>query len=203
MFHVKHNNHPLAGVSRETEERLTVFVALLLSWNRTINLISKRDEEQVWERHVADSLNLLQYLPSSFDSAIDLGSGGGFPGIVLAIASDRRFTLIEADQRKAAFLREAARVCGAPAIVLGERAERAVLPAAPVITARALAPIKTLLTWATPLLAPGGICLFPKGRTVGAELTQAVQQWRMCVEQWPSPLDPAARVLRLSEISRV
>jgi len=203
MFHVKHNPHPPADVSRETKERLTAFVTLLLSWNRTINLISKRDEAQLWDRHVVDSLNLLQHLPPRFTSAIDLGSGGGFPGIVLAIASNRPFTLIEADQRKAAFLREAARVCGAPVTVLGVRVEKALVAAAPVVTARALAPIKTLLAWAAPILAPDGICLFPKGRTVGEELTEARREWRMRVEQWPSPLDPAARILRLSEITRV
>lgn len=189
-------------VSRETSDRLERFGDLVLSWNRTINLVSRRDEAQLRDRHIADSLNLLAYLPSGFDRAIDLGSGGGFPGLVLAIATGRPFDLVEADQRKAAFLREAARVVAAPVRVFPERIEAVRVPPAPLVTARALAPLSTLLAWATPLLAPGGVCVFPKGRSAAEELTQAQTEWHMRVEQWPSALDPSARILRLSEITR-
>lgn len=176
---------------------------LVLRWNRTINLVSKGDEPDLWSRHIQDSLNLLPYLPSGFSRAIDLGSGGGFPGMVLAIAADRPFALIESDQRKAAFLREAARAAKAPVTVHAVRAEAATLAPAPLITARALASLPTLLDWASPLLAHGGCCVFPKGRTVGEELTMAQRQWHMRVERWPSQLDPSAHILRLSEIARV
>lgn len=192
----------LPAVSRETADKLDSYVGMILAWNRTINLVSRRDEALLRERHIMDSLALLPYLPAEFDRAIDLGSGAGFPGLVLAIATGRHFDLVEADNRKAAFLREAARVTGAPVTVHAIRIEGARLPPAPLITARALAPLTTLLTWARPLLAPGGVCIFPKGRTALEELTQASAQWHMQVEQWPSPLDPCARILRLSEISR-
>lgn len=191
------------AVSRETADRLDRFLTLVLAWNRTINLVGKQDEAQLRQRHLEDSLALLPHLPEGFERAIDLGSGGGFPGLVLAIATGRHFDLVEADQRKAAFLREAARITGAPASVHAVRIETARLPPAPLVTARALAPLPTLLAWAAPLLAPGGVCVFPKGRTAGEELTEARRQWHMRVEQWSNPLAPDARILRLSEISRV
>ena len=194
---------PVPAVSRETAERLDQFVALVLAWNRTINLIGKQDAAQIRARHLDDSLALLPHLPEGFTRAIDLGSGGGFPGLVLAIATGRPFDLVESDQRKAAFLREAARVTNAPATVHAARIEAVRLAPAPLVTARALAPLATLLDWATPLLAPGGVCVFPKGRTAEQELTQAREQWHMRVEQWSNPLAPDARILRLSEISRV
>ena len=200
---MKHKLPTDLPVSRETAERLADYVDLVRQWNRTINLVSRHDVDHLWDRHVRDSLNLLPHLPPNFTDAIDLGSGGGLPGVVLAIATGKPFSLIEADHRKAAFLREATRATGARITVHAIRAETAALPPAELITARALAPLPLLLEWATPLLTPNGVCVFPKGRTVEEELTAARTQWHMRVEQWPSPLDPSARILRLSEISRV
>ncbi len=157
----------------------------------------------IWDRHIVDCLTLLPLLPVTFSHAIDLGSGGGLPGMVLAIATGRVFHLVESDQRKAAFLREAARETAATATVHPVRIEALKLAPAPVITARALAPLDMLLTWAQPLLTSDGICLFPKGRTATDELTQARRRWQMRVEQVPSPTDPAATILKISEISRV
>jgi 16S rRNA (guanine527-N7)-methyltransferase len=194
---------PAPPVSRETRDRLDRFLALVLTWNRTINLVGRQDEGQLRQRHLEDSLALLPYLPPGFERAIDLGSGGGFPGLVLAIATGRHFDLVESDQRKAAFLREAARISEAPATVHAIRIEAARLPPAPLVTARALAALPALLEWAVPLLAAGGVCVFPKGRTADQELTDARQQWHMRVEHWSNPLAPDARILRLSEISRV
>jgi 16S rRNA (guanine527-N7)-methyltransferase len=193
----------LEAVSRETTERLTVYVDLLLRWNRTINLISRRDETFVWERHVADAVGLAPYLPDGADTAIDLGSGAGLPGLVLAIVTGRHFHLVEADQRKSAFLREAIRATAATASVHAVRIEALHLAPVPVVTARALAPLDVLLGWAVPFLAPGGVCVFPKGRGVEAELTRAASQWHMRVERAPSATDPTATILRLSEIRRV
>jgi 16S rRNA (guanine527-N7)-methyltransferase len=192
-----------SAVSRETTDRLDRFLTLVLTWNRTINLVGKQDEAQLRQRHLEDSLGLLPHLPPDFERAIDLGSGGGFPGLVLAIATGRHFDLVEADQRKAAFLREAARITEASATVHAVRIEAVRLAPAPLVTARALAPLPVLLGWAVPLLAPGGMCVFPKGRTAEEELTQARRQWHMRVEQWSNPLAPDARILRLSEIARV
>jgi len=203
VFHVKHPPPPEIHVSRETLDKLDVYVSLVLTWNRTINLVSVRDEAFIRSRHLDDSLDLLPYLPPSFDRAIDLGSGAGFPAIPLALATGRHFDLIEADKRKAAFLREAARLTGAPITVHSERIERASLPAAPLVTARALAPLPLLLAWSHRFLAPHGACVFPKGQAIAEELTQATRQWHMRIEQWPNPRQPEATILRLSEITRV
>jgi 16S rRNA (guanine527-N7)-methyltransferase len=184
-------------------ERLRNYIDLLLRWNRTINLIARGDEPNVWDRHIADCLALLPLLPPDFARAIDLGSGAGLPGLVLAIATVRPFDLVEADRRKAAFLREAARATGAPATIHAARIETISLPPAPLITARAVAPLPTLLQWATRFLAPGGVCVFPKGRTAATELTAAAAQWHMHVDRFPSPTDPQATILRISEINRV
>ncbi len=137
------------------------------------------------------------------DRAIDLGSGAGFPGLVLAIATGVPFDLVEADQRKAAFLREAARQTGAPVRVHAVRIEAAAIAPAPLVTARALAPLPKLLALAAPLLAPGGTCLFLKGANVQAELTEAAAQWHMRVETIPSRTEPGACILRITDLSRV
>lgn len=190
-------------VSRETRERLAAYVDLLLRWQRTINLISQRDIEQVWTRHIADALQLVALIPPGTDRGIDLGSGAGLPGLVLAIATGIPFALVEADHRKAAFLREAARLTAAPASVHATRIEAAAIPPAPLITARALAPLDILLRWASPMLTAGGICLFPKGRGVEDELTAAAARWHMHVLRTPSHTDPSATILRISEIGPV
>jgi 16S rRNA (guanine527-N7)-methyltransferase len=200
---VKHQPAGIDAVSRETRQRLAAYVDLLLRWQRTIHLISQHDVEQVWTRHIADSLQLVPLIPPQADRGIDLGSGAGLPGLVLAIATGIPFDLVEADHRKAAFLREAARLTAAPASVHASRIEAAAIPRAPLITARALAPLDTLLGWAAPLLAPGGSCLFPKGRGVEDELTAAAARWHMHILRTPSRTDPSATILRISEIGSV
>jgi 16S rRNA (guanine527-N7)-methyltransferase len=202
MFHVKHQ---LAAddVSRETRLVLERFASLLVRWNRTVNLIARQDEPWVWDRHIADSLQLVPLMVPRPDRAIDLGSGAGFPGLILALATQVPFTLIEADQRKAAFLREAARLTGASAEVCVARIEGAELPPAALVTARALAPLPKLLSLAAPLLAPGGTCLFLKGAGVGAELTAAAGEWHIQAERIPSRTAADASILRITELSRV
>jgi 16S rRNA (guanine(527)-N(7))-methyltransferase RsmG len=180
---------------------LQQYITLLLRWNRTINLIARGDEIAIWERHVADSLALIPLLPPDFSHAIDIGSGGGFPGLVLAIATGRPFHLVESDLRKATFLREASRATNAPAVVHAERMEKLNLAPAPLITARAAAPLPLLLRWSAPLLAPHGVCVFPKGRGVEDELTAAHIEWNMRVERFNSPTDSSATILRISEVT--
>ncbi len=199
---MKHGSAP-NGVSRETLEALEQFTALLLRWNRTVNLVSSRDELSLRERHIADSLQLIPLMQPLPARAIDLGSGAGFPGLILALATSSQFDLIEADQRKAAFLREAARVTGAPVRIHATRIESAGLAPAPLVTARAVAPLSKLLALAAPLLAPGGHCLFLKGASVASELTDAAAQWHMHVERIPSRTAPDACILRISNPSRV
>lgn len=192
------------GVSRETEAKLREFLALLQRWNARINLVADRDEESLWQRHVLDSLQLAPLLPSGGGPIVDLGSGAGFPGLILALASNRPTHLVESDRRKAAFLIEAARTLGLSEVKIHPtRIEAAILPPAAVVSARALAPLPDLLRHAQRLLAPGGTALFPKGRTAEQELTAAAQGWNMRVERFPSRTDPASTILRISEIRPV
>ena len=210
MFHVKHPKSGIsegilksAGLSSAALEALDRFAELLLRWNRTVNLIARGDEGNLWDRHIADSLQIVPMLRSvpAPDRAIDLGSGGGFPGLVLAIATGIPFDLIESDQRKCAFLREAARITGAPASVYAMRIDAVRLSPAPLITARALAPLPVLLSLAAPLLAPKGVCVFLKGANADAELTAAAVGWHMRTERFPSRTSPDASILRISEIA--
>ncbi len=189
------------GVSRETEARLHDYVALLLRWNAKINLVAESTLDAVWQRHVLDSLQLLPLLPELPGSLTDLGSGAGFPGLVLAATSGRETHLVESDRRKCAFLLEAARTLGLTRVhIHPQRIEAATPPPAAIVTARALAPLPLLLSYAVNKLAPGGFALFPKGRTADEELTAAARHWTMHIEQFPSRTDSAASILRLSEI---
>lgn len=191
-------------VSRETRIRLRNLLILLRRWNTRINLVADAPEEEQWQRHILDSLQLVPLLPASPEPLVDLGSGAGFPGLVLAIATGCETHLIEADRRKAAFLIEASRHLGVARVtVLSTRIERAAPPPARVVTARALAPLSGLLPHAHRLLAPGGIAVFPKGRTAEEELTAAAADWTMRIERFPSRTDPTATILRLSEIRPV
>jgi 16S rRNA (guanine527-N7)-methyltransferase len=191
------------AVSRETQQRLSAFAARLLIWNRKINLISRADEPLLWHRHIADALQLAPLIPPHTESLIDLGSGAGFPGLVLAIVTAIPATLIESDQRKAAFLREMARAVGAPVTVLACRIEQARCPPAGLITARALAPLPALLALAAPLLAPGGVCLFPKGQSAEQEIDQARRAWTLRIERHISQIDRSGVILRISEVAHV
>jgi 16S rRNA (guanine527-N7)-methyltransferase len=185
------------------DARLATYRDLLLRWNRTINLVSARTAEDVDRRHVADSLQIVPLLPEEGPIA-DLGSGGGLPGLVIAAAlPEREVHLVESDRRKAAFLIEAAAAMGLKRVkVHPQRIEEASLPPVAAVTARALAPLAALLGFAAPLLAPGGICVFPKGRAAEEELTTAAAHWHFTTERFQSRTDPEATILRLSEIRR-
>ena len=199
---MKHRTASRTDVSRETEARLSAYADLLRAWNRRINLISRADESNLWVRHIEDSLQLASLIPRDCDRAIDLGSGAGFPGLVLSIATGIHFHLVESDQRKAAFLREAARVAGAPVAVHATRAEDADIPPASLVTARALAPLRQLLAIAHRFIAPGGVALLPKGISAEQELTEARAEWNMRVERFPSRTHPDGAILKLSEVER-
>ena len=192
---------PAFNVSRETSDRLVIFAALLLRWNARINLISRSDEPHLHKRHIEDSLQLAGLVPPGVERAIDLGSGAGFPGLVLAIACDVSFDLVEADQRKAAFLREAIRATGAKAQVHAQRIETVALAPAALVTARALAPLSALLGFAAPLLSPGGICLFAKGENAEREVCEAEAAWTVRIERHISRTDRSGVILRLSEVA--
>jgi 16S rRNA (guanine527-N7)-methyltransferase len=187
--------HP---VSRETVARLETLVVLLRKWQRSHNLVAASTLETIWTRHIADSLQLLALAPAT-GGWVDLGSGGGFPGLVIAIAGERPVTLIESNGKKAAFLREAGRACGATVDVRHARIEEA-LPtihreSVAVISARALANLTELCGFAAPFVKAGAIALFPKGQDVDAELTEATRYWSIDFEKRPSHTDPTASVL--------
>lgn len=187
------------GVSRETQERLRAYEALVHEWNPRINLVSPRDLPRLWERHVMDCAQLASLLPEG--TLGDIGSGGGLPGIVLAIMRAGPVHLVESDRRKSAFLLEAARRLALPHVTVHpRRIEDAALPPLAALTARALAPLDALLAHAHRLLAPDGVAVFPKGRTADAELTQAAARWLMRVERLPSATDPESTILRLTEV---
>jgi 16S rRNA (guanine527-N7)-methyltransferase len=179
---------------------LTAYEALLRKWNATINLISAADLPLLWPRHIEDSLQLGSIAGPLPPRAIDLGSGAGFPGLILAIAFGIEMELIEQDQRKAAFLREAVMVTGATARVHAARIERVKCPPAPLVVARALAPLPLLLRLAAPLLNPDGICLFSKTLAVEPEITEAERHWSMRIDRIPSETDANGVILRIGEL---
>lgn len=178
----------LTPVSRETEDRLVAIVALLEKWQRTINLVAPASLPQIWTRHIADSLQLVPLAGEAL-RWVDLGSGGGFPGLVVACVLAERpgadVTLIESDTRKAAFLREAARIAELPATVLPARIEKVapkIAAGVEVVSARALAPLPKLIDLAYPFLAQGATGLFLKGQDVDNELTETAKSWRIDTE---------------------
>jgi 16S rRNA (guanine527-N7)-methyltransferase len=190
-----------AALSPGLREKLLVYAELIARWNRTIRLVSAHDVPAIWTRHVMDSLQLLPLMPAGLPGAIDLGSGGGLPGLVLALASGVHFDLVESDARKAAFLREAAQATGAPVTVHAQRIEAVSLTPSGFLTARALAPLPKLLSLAAPLLAPGGLCLFPKGQSFDAEVDDARQFWTMTIETIQSRTSPEARLLLIRDLA--
>jgi len=194
----------MSNVSRETLEPLRTYSALIERWNKTINLVGKGDIQALWERHILDCLQMVDMIPANARRLIDLGSGAGLPGIVIALMRpDMTVVLTESDTRKAAFLQNAVVELKIRAELLSYRIETLSIPPAQVVTARALAPLSKLFTYAAPLLTEDGICLFPKGRNVKAELTAAEAEWQMEVESVPSQTDPESVILRIHGIRRV
>ena len=198
----------LVPVSRETAARLDEFVALLLRWQKAVQLVAPSTLPRLWTRHIADSLQIIEHAPAA-KRWIDLGSGGGFPGLVVAIAlADAPETivhLVESDTRKAAFLREAARIIGAPAEVHAERIESVAERFAgdvEIVTTRALAPLARLLELAAPLLRGGARGIFLKGQDVDNELTQAAKSWNISAETFPSRTDARGRILIIERAVR-
>jgi 16S rRNA (guanine527-N7)-methyltransferase len=186
------------GVSRETLDRLTRYAEALARWQARLNLVAPATLPDLWRRHMLDSAQLLPLLPSSARSLIDLGSGAGFPGLVLAILGVPEVHLVEADTRKCAFLREAARLAGAGNVTVHNRRIESLAPQAfDVVTARALAPLPELLTLARRFAGPGTIFLFPKGRGVAEELIKAPETATMRLDRIASRTDPGAAILKL------
>lgn len=197
----------LAGlsVSRETVTRLEAFAALVEKWTPRINLIAKASQKEIWQRHIIDSAQLFALAPPDFTHWTDLGSGGGFPGIVVAALAQENhpnaaFTLIESDQRKATFLRTAIRELGLPGTVLSDRIEAAAPQYADVVSARALAPLPDLLPLIRRHMNEDGRALIHKGRQAASEIAKAEAAWSFTLEDHPSITDPNARLLDIQRI---
>jgi len=195
------------NVSRESAEKLHIYVDLLHEWQQRMNLVSSASLSHVWTRHIADSLQLLRLLPEPPLTIVDLGSGAGFPGLVLALAQPYAVHLYESIGKKALFLREVIRATGAEAQVHQMRIEEASKdperPKADYLTARAVAPLDRLLELASPWLQEGTTGLFMKGQDVDVELTRATKSWNITYAKHPSMTDSRAVILRITEARRV
>ncbi|HXF52903.1 MAG TPA: 16S rRNA (guanine(527)-N(7))-methyltransferase RsmG [Hyphomicrobiaceae bacterium] len=198
------------GVSRETVHRLACYEALLRRWQRAVNLVAPSTLTEIWHRHFADSAQLAPLIPVSVKNLVDLGSGGGFPGLVLAIMlADRpnlRVRLIESDQRKAAFLRDVSRHTGVPVDIVPSRIEceetQASVGSADVVTARALAPLDRLLELAAALFGSETVGLFLKGRAAAREVSDARIRWRFDAELVGSVTEASGSVVVIRQLRR-
>jgi 16S rRNA (guanine527-N7)-methyltransferase len=190
------------GVSRETLARLKAYIGLLTDWNARHNLVSKASLDEVWQRHVLDSAQLAPLIPREAKTLADLGSGAGFPGLVLAVLLRERMavTLFEATRKKADFLRAVVDRLGLAVAVRNERIEETARATFDVLTARACAPLPELLEYAQHFAGPGTVCLFLKGQNVGVELTEVRKSWRMKVREHPSVTHPFGVVLEIREL---
>jgi 16S rRNA (guanine527-N7)-methyltransferase len=189
------------GVSRETLDRLTAYADILVDWNTLHNLVARSTLPHLWHRHLWDSAQLAPLVPAEARTLADLGSGAGFPGLVLAaMRPDLSVTLHEATAKKCAFLRAAAERMGLRVTIENARMED--LPPTPfdVVTARACAPLPRLLEYAHSFVGPNTVCLFLKGQNVGSELTEATRYWNMKVSQVPSQTDPSAAIVEVREL---
>lgn len=190
-------------ISRETRTKLDLYDILLSKWQASINLVGRSTLPEAETRHFADSLQLLDYIPKDAKALYDLGTGAGFPGLVLAIARpDLKVHLIESDQRKCAFLQTVARETGVDVAIHTARVENLTLPSPDVVTARALADLRQLLDWTAPWWEAWPECrlIFPKGATVDDELIEARDYYSFELEIKPSKTDPKARILLLGQV---
>lgn len=195
-------------VSRETFDALKAYESLVQRWNPAINLVSKASANSLWQRHIFDSAQIFSLCPPSALSWADLGSGGGFPGLVVAILAkelkpDLRVTLVESDLRKATFLRQAAQTLGVPVTVLSKRIEALEPMNIDVLSARALAPLVTLLGYVETHLQPAGTTIFPKGARFQDEIAEAQKVWAFDIDIKPSLSEAEAAILVIRNIHRV
>ena len=193
-------------VSRETFERLEAYVQLVQHWNPKINLVSRSSLNNIWERHILDSVQVYRLAPE-FNNWVDLGSGGGFPGMVCAImaienAPEAQFTFIESDQRKSAFLRSVARECGAKCTVISKRIEMVDPMNADILSARALSDLRRLLSFCDRHLRKSGTALLPKGASWKKEVEDARKEWNFTYEPITSLTESQAVILRIKGVSR-
>ncbi len=198
----------MTGVSRETESRLRAYLALLVKWQEKINLVSPATIKDAWGRHFVDSIQIEALLPEGAKTLYDLGTGAGFPGLVLAVLRpELSVTLVESDSKKCAFLQTVSRETGTPVAIQNSRIEAAAteLPAPDVITARALAPLESLLNYVRPWVeaAPDLVLIFPKGENWRSEIQAArAAGWTFDFTETKSETDKSARILTLKNVRK-
>jgi 16S rRNA (guanine527-N7)-methyltransferase len=193
-----------ASVSRETLDRLKRYAALLADWNARHNLVSQGSMKDLWRRHFWDSAQLADLIPASSRTLVDLGSGAGFPGLVLAVMRpELQVTLIEATGKKCRFLEAVARELRLKIGIRNKRIEGVPPARFDVITARACAPLPRLLSYAQRFWGEGSRAFFHKGQNLASELTEAHKSWRIKTEEHPSRSDPSGIILELRELQRV
>lgn len=191
----------LTGVSRETLDKFSLYHELLLKWQKAVNLVGKSTLDDIWGRHFLDSAQLFPLIPADCRVLVDMGSGAGFPGLVLSIMGVPEVHLIESDSRKAAFLAEVGRKCGLNVKTHNCRIESVEGVSADVVTARALAALPALMGYAWPFISEnGGICIFPKGKQAQDELAEAQKEWVFHVKHQPSQTAPDGLILVLESI---
>ncbi|WP_306005798.1 16S rRNA (guanine(527)-N(7))-methyltransferase RsmG [Aquicoccus porphyridii] len=195
-------------VSRETLDRLEIFAGLLEKWNPRINLVARSTLADLWTRHIQDSLQVMRCVDGEIDHWADFGSGGGFPGLIVAICAKElgyphRVTLVESDTRKATFLRTVLREADVAGHVIPERIEEVAPLEANVISARALADLSRLFALASPHLSDDGFCLFPKGANWRSEVQTARNSWQFTYDTIPSVTESNAVILKIKGLSRV
>jgi len=202
-------DHSLADldVSRETIAKLRAYADLIIRWNPKINLVAPSTIPELWQRHIVDSAQIFTHAPRGARHWVDIGSGGGLPGLVCAVLAQDvmpqcRFSLIESDQRKCAFLMTAARELGLTVAVLAKRAEAVAPQQADIVSARALAPLPVLLGLVCRHLQPDGVALLPKGKNHEQELAAARAEWQFNATTIESRTDNLARLLIIKDILR-
>ncbi len=190
------------AVSRETFEKLSIYYDLLLLWQKKINLISTTTIHDAWERHILDSCQFANFIVPRETSIMDIGTGAGLPGLILAILGFRPITLVDSDQKKCIFLQEAAAKLNLKVTIIPQRIEHIKTSAASIITSRALAPLNQLFTWSSPLLSPSGKCLFAKGENYAKEIEEALINWKFEIFVHPSLTHADARLLEISHLTK-
>jgi len=191
-------------VSRETMERLDHLTALILKWTKSINLIAPNTADDIWTRHIKDSAQVYAVAPKGWNNWIDLGSGGGLPGLVVALldSNGQNVTLVESDKRKCLFLNTARRELSLNVSVVNKRIEAADLAKADILSARALAPLPKLLEYANGLLSDDGVALFSKGERFQQEVDDARIHWTFDLTEQPSWTNAGSSILKISRIQR-
>jgi 16S rRNA (guanine527-N7)-methyltransferase len=188
-------------VSRETEARLARYENILLERNQTLSLISDTTADIVWARHFLDSAQLLPLIPEPDQPVVDIGTGAGFPGLVLAILGLPQVHLVENNMQKVAFLRSVAELLDLPVKIHGMKSDAIKPFVAGAVTARALKPLHQLLGLGRRFLGQNSVCLFPKGRRAEEEMAVAARKWHMKAERFPSMTDPESTIFRISDLT--